>query len=153
MRWPAAGPADLLPGEAPVIHAIDLAATLLEAAGLPLPRVFQGQSLLPWARGETSGQRNSVFVMYQGNFFGLYTQRMVAADGWKYVWNATAEDELYHVTAAPGEIHNRFNDPAAVHKLCELRLRMVAWMESIRDPVLHLWSRGQLLGGTKLPGV
>ena len=35
--------------------------------------------------------------MYFGNQFGLYSQRMVRNRRWKYVWNLTAEDELYNL--------------------------------------------------------
>lgn len=128
-----------------VCQELDLAATFLDAAGLPLPPTFRGQSLLPLLAGDASSAREDIFAMYQGNQFGLYSQRMLRDSRWKYVWNATAEDELYDLQADPGEIHNRAADPSCREELARLRRRLVAWMEDIRDPLLNGWNRDQLL--------
>ncbi len=75
---------------------------------------------------------------------GLYTQRMVRDRGWKYVWNATAEDELYDLAADPGEIVNLAAHPAAKPELQRLRGRLLAWLGQTQDPILNLWTRRQL---------
>ena len=70
---------------------------------------------------------------------------MVRATRWKYIWNATAEDELYDLETDPGEIQNRAPDPACREPLTHLRKRLVSWMEHTRDPLLNHWNRDQLL--------
>ena len=131
-----------------VVHGIDLARTFCEVAGGAVPDTFQGISLLPLLEGggRSAGGRPDVYGMYHGNQMGLYSQRMVRDTQWKYVWNATAEDELYALSTDPGERVNRVEDVACADELARLRRRMVDWMAATEDPLLNQWSRRQLLG-------
>ena len=147
VRWPGHVPAGRV-CDAFVSHFIDLPGTLLELAGVPVPETFQGQSLVPLLLGETDDTgREDIFATYHGNQFGLYSQRMVRTRRWKYVWNATAEDELYDLETDPGELHNRALDPACADVLARLRQRLVAWMEETDDKLLNGWTRPQILEG------
>lgn len=141
-RWPGR----IAPGSRSdgfVCHALDLAVTFCDAAGQPVPDTFQGRSLLPLMAG-AQGERDDIFGMYHGNQFGLYSQRMLRDRRWKYIMNATAEDELYDLELDPGEIHNLATEPAAADELARLRRRMLAWMEDARDPLLNEWIRSTL---------
>lgn len=144
MRWPGVIPPGARP-EGFTHHAIDLATTFLAAAGAPVPATFTGDNLLPAAQGLAAG-RGEAFTCYHGNQFGLYSQRALRDRRFKYVWNATAEDELYDLQADPGEITNRAADPACAGALADLRARLLAWMERIHDPLLNPWTRRQLGG-------
>jgi arylsulfatase A-like enzyme len=149
VRWPG----HVLPGHtcpAFVSHGIDLAVTFCHVAGAPVPETFRGQSLLRLLAGEGEGGRQDIFGVYYGNQFGLYSQRMVRDRRWKYVWNATAEDELYDLRLDPGEVCNLAVDPAYRTELARLRGRVVAWMEDTGDPLLNGWTRTQLLEGLKV---
>lgn len=142
MRWPG----HIRPGsvcEDFIIHSLDLAATFCEVAGSAVPPTFQGESLLPLFSGKAFLPRADVLSMYHGNQFGLYSQRMVRTREWKYIWNATAGDELYHLRRDPGELHNLAQSDPPV--LSEMRQRLVRWMESINDPLLNQWTKNQLL--------
>ena len=85
-----------------------------------------------------------------GNQFGLYSQRMVRETRWKYVWNATAVDELYDLEADPGELHNLAGDPGYGSELRRLRHRLVHWMQETGDRLLNGWTKTQLLEGRKV---
>ncbi|MGC9467147.1 MAG: sulfatase-like hydrolase/transferase [Anaerolineae bacterium] len=149
VRWPGRiKPASVC--DAFVSHSIDLATTVCEIAGVAVPETFQGQSLIPLFDGETDNGREDIFATYHGNQFGLYSERMVRDRRWKYVWNATAEDELYDLISDPGELHNLVRDAASAEVLARLRRRLVAWMEQTRDPLLNGWNRTQLLEGRSL---
>ncbi|MGQ9684511.1 MAG: sulfatase-like hydrolase/transferase [Anaerolineae bacterium] len=148
VRWPGRAQAGLR-SQAFVCHALDLAATFCAAAGVEPPTSFQGQSLLPVLAGAEGTERDSIFATYHGSQFGLYSQRMVRDQRWKYVWNATAEDELYDLQADPGERDNRARDPACEDELAQLRARLIGWMEETKDPLLNDWTRAQLLEGRK----
>jgi arylsulfatase A-like enzyme len=91
----------------------------------------------------------AVFATYHGSQFGLYSERMVRTRRWKYIWNATAEDELYDLAADSGELVNLAADKTYADELAGLRAQLVAWMEETKDPLLNLWTRGQLLAGRK----
>lgn len=146
VRWPAVLAAGQQCG-AFVSHAVDLAVTLCHLAAVPVPPTFRGQNLVPLLLDPQQNNRQDIFASYHGNQFGLFSQRMVRDHRWKYVWNATAEDELYDLQMDPGEIHNRACDPSCESELARLRHRLVAWMEQTHDPLLNGWTRRQLLEG------
>lgn len=149
VRWPG----HIAPGSrcsAFVSNGLDLAATFCDVAGVPIPSTFAGQSLVPLFEGASTNGRSDILSMYHGNQFGLFSQRMVRDYRWKYVWNPTAEDELYDLENDPGELVNRATDPAYRHELARLRLRLVEWMEAIADPLLSPWTRVQLIEGNKV---
>jgi arylsulfatase A-like enzyme len=164
MRWP-----DRLPAgcevDAFVSSSIDLASTFCAAAGQEPPTTFMGHDLLALAVGASAAEREStagqthptmpttlertplrqdIFSAYHGNQLGLFSQRMVRDRRWKYVWNATAEDELYDLHSDPGEITNRAADPECVEELARLRSRLLVWMEQTEDRLLNQWTRRQL---------
>ena len=143
MRWPDRIPSNTT-AESFVSNALDLAVTFCKAAGGPVPDPFQGQNLLSIIDGSAPG-RNDILAMYHGNQFGLYSQRMVRDRTWKYIWNATAEDELYNLREDPGELQNRATDTTCRSELTRLRRRLVTWMGTISDPLLNHWNRAQLL--------
>ncbi len=125
---------------------LDLARTFLDLAGLGAPATYTGESLAPALRGGAGPARDSVVSTYFGNQLGLFTQRMIRDHRWKYVWNATVEDELYDLETDPGELRNRAADPAAAGPLTRLRLQLLAWMRAERDPILNPWTQRQLEG-------
>ncbi len=141
-RWPGVLPAGTT-SAAFVSSALDIAATLVAAAGCPPPPTFAGLDL----RDQVSASpRQDIYSTYYGNQLGLYSQRMVRDRGWKYVWNLVAEDELYNLSDDPGEIRNRVDDPLCARELRQLRGRMLAWLEQTGDRLLNGWTRRQLSG-------
>lgn len=133
-----------------VSSSVDLPATFCDAASVPVPETFQGKSLFPLFAGGQDNGRSDIFSAFYGNQFGLFSQRMVRDRRWKYVWNATAEDELYDLASDPGEVTNLACSPVHRDTLARLRLRLVAWMEETHDPILNLWIRAQLIEGLKV---
>ena len=150
LRWPGRLPAGRVV-HTQVTAALDLAVTFCAAAGLPVPATFVGRDLIELAAaGEGAGPEGGpVFATYHGNQFGLYSQRMVRTPHWKYVWNATAEDELYDLAADPGEIANLAAEPLQAATLAELRRTLALWMAETKDPLLNQWTKRQLLDGRK----
>jgi arylsulfatase A-like enzyme len=149
LRWPGRVPAGCTV-DAFVTGALDLAVTFCRVAGAPPPSTFVGRDLLGIIDGQAQEQRDAIFAAYHGNQFGLYSQRMIRTRRWKYVWNATAEDELYDLQDDPAELVNRAWDPACRDELANLRARLVAWMDETSDPLLNGWTRRQLLEGRKI---
>lgn len=149
MRWPG----HISPGRTCddfIIHSLDLAATFCDVAGTPVPPTFQGESLVQLIFGNGRLAREDVLGMYHGNQFGLYSQRMLRTRQWKYVWNATAEDELYDLVHDPGELHNRAQVAECRPVLAEMRQRLVRWLEKIHDPLLNTWTKNQLEKNLKI---
>ena len=143
VRWPgqvtAGGRCDAF-----VSSALDVAATFCHAANAPIPASFQGRSLLTTLTEPPDAGRKDIFAAYYGNQFGLYSQRMVRERRWKYIWNATAEDELYDLAADPGEIVNLAGVVEYGGELQRLRLRLAEWMQETHDRLLNPWIKRQL---------
>lgn len=137
-----------------VYNFMDLPPTLLELLGLQAgdPGDLQGRSLAPLLAGEEPPDwRDAVVSTYNGQQFGLYTQRMIRTDRWKYVWNLTDVDELYDLADDPGELINRSGEPGHAALLAELRSRLYAQLSADDDAIVaNEWTRRQLLEGAKL---
>lgn len=90
--------------DTPVAH-VDLAATLLDAAGVPRPRGFRGHSLLPLARGEDGSHPGFAFSEShgQGNCTGSF---MIRKGDWKYISFTGDEPLLFNLKNDPGELRN-----------------------------------------------
>ncbi len=149
MRWPRVIPSGVVV-DAFVYSCVDLAPTFCEAVGAAAPATFAGESLLPLATGALGGPRSDIFTTYSGGQFGAYSQRMVRDRRWKFIWNPTAHDELYDLVTDPAELVNRVSDPLCASELARLKIRLVDWMERVRDRLLNQWTRRQLLEGRRL---
>jgi len=121
VRWPGG-----LPGGVRVpalVQHVDLAPTILEAAGVPIPGEMEGTSLLPLLRGETDSSP------YQA----LYTEECTRQAKWairtdrhKFILSrqpdlhGTPTRELYDLAADPQELNN----------ICETGPDLAAALES-----------------------
>ncbi len=139
-RWPGVLPSGTV-CDAFVCSGLDLAYTFCAAAGVTPPSTFAGLDLADQVDRPT---RADIFAVYYGNQMGLFSQRMLRDRRWKYVWNATAEDELYDLAHDPGEITNLAARPDYAHERQRLRLRLLDWMEQTHDQLLNEWTRRRL---------
>lgn len=140
-----------------VYNFLDLAPTLLELLNLPDadPGNLQGRSLVPLLKGGDGSAggdwRDAVVSTYNGQQFGLYNQRMIRTERWKYIWNPTDIDEMYDLHADPAELDNRIGRWAHDAVVTELRRRLYEQLTADGDPLVgNEWMRRQLLEGAKL---
>ncbi|CAG7617628.1 sulfatase-like hydrolase/transferase [Paenibacillus allorhizosphaerae] len=137
-----------------VYNLLDVPPTILELLELQAPDSMQGRSLLPLLQGGGNAPtdwRDAVVASYNGQQFGLYTQRMIRTKDWKYIWNTTDVDELYDLAQDPGELNNRITDPAAADTVKQLRTAL--YLQLIQDGdglAANHWMKDQLLLGNKL---
>lgn len=111
MRWPKgiAEPGRVVESFATLA---DLAPTLVEIAGAHSPQRPTGRSLVPFLLGQTpENWPEEVYTQCNGVEL-YYSQRSVSTREWKYVYNGFDDDELYHLTNDPHEMHNRADDEA-----------------------------------------
>ena len=94
---------------------IDIAPTLLEAAGVAAP-AMDGRSVLPLARGERTPWRESLLYEYywERNFPQTPTMHAVRGARYKYIryYGLWDTDELYDLEQDPREVRNLVRDPA-----------------------------------------
>ena len=79
----------------------DIAPTLLEVAGAPVPEGLTGRSLTPFLEGQRPPGWRDAFYSQMNGVELYYTQRAVQTDEWKYVYNGFDFDELYHLPRRP----------------------------------------------------
>ena len=77
-------------------------------------------------KGETvKDWRTEAVATYNGQQFGLYTQRMIRNRRWKYIWNTTDMDELYDLKEKdPHELCNMIDRKEYMPVIEELRKRL-----------------------------
>jgi arylsulfatase A-like enzyme len=119
---------------------VDIAPTLLEAAGLEVPGRMQGASLLPIATGAAPPDRHKPLVICDFNDSVGYspvpdrTQATMTFDGrWKLVlYHSHGIGELFDLETDPGEFDNLFGRPELAEVQADLVLRHVnAWAATV----------------------
>lgn len=104
---------------------IDVAPTMLQLAGAPVPSAIQGRSVVPLLKGQTSNWRTSFLMEYfaEKKYNRCPSWQGVRSERWKYTHYANLEgmDELYDIQADPYEMKNRINDPAAASALNQMK--------------------------------
>ncbi len=137
LRWPAGIPAGTVLH--PMVLNIDIAPTLLEIAGAPVPDHMQGRSFLPLLRGEPTPWREDWLYEYYefpelGNippFRGIRTERH------KYIhWYSRSPQahELYDLSEDPDELHNLAAVEGHEELITQLQLRMRQLRHETDDP-------------------
>ncbi len=120
-----------------LVNLVDVAPTLLDAVGIPVPPSMQGRSVMPLLRKEQIDWPNEVFIQISESQIG----RAIRTKRWKYAVKAPdeygckgssapiyREDCLYHLFADPYELTNLIglesHRPLADHLRERLLVRM-----------------------------
>jgi arylsulfatase A-like enzyme len=124
-----------------MVELVDLAPTLLEAAGLPRYPGMQGQSILNLLREDRGGGRDDVYCEYY-NAMPWHPpsvdpqMTMVRTERHKLVISHSDGDgELYDLDADPGEQTNLYAQPGNETLKLELMRRMLDRMAWTVDPL------------------
>jgi len=146
-----------------IISSIDIAPTLLEAAGVSIPETIQGRSFLGLLTGGAYEPRLSLFA--EKNYHDSYdpircvrTGRLkylrnferrrkivlasdqkrssAAREMWPWVEEAREPEELYDLEADPYEMNNLAGEDDMKAVLEDLRGQLERWMEETGDPLL-----------------
>ena len=151
IRWPGVIEKGSVNNEF-VYQSLDLPPTIMEAVGLTPPESFHGRSLMPLLRGEkVSDWRQEVVSTYNGQQFGLYTQRMIFDGRFKYIWNLTDMDELYDLEEDPDELDNRIYKESYKAIISNLRKKLYEVLVKEGDGLVKgNWLKNQLLYDKKL---
>lgn len=122
----------------PVSH-INIAPTVLELFDVPVPKVFEGQSILSELK---DGKRVNDYVFMEfgryevdhDGFGGFQPLRSVFDGKYKLTVNLMTSDELYDLENDRQEMHNLINDPAYDEVKKHLHAVLIEQMDKTRDP-------------------
>lgn len=124
--------------EYPASH-IDLAPTILDYFGEPVPRLLEGKTMLPQIY-DTSLRINDVvyteFTRYEvdhDGFGGLQMMRAATDGRYKLVIHLLDTDELYDMETDPWEVTNLIDDPACTALRNHLHDQILQHMNDTRD--------------------
>lgn len=132
-----------------LIETVDLLPTLFELAGLPVPYLTQGRSLVPliapdgrpWEPREvvfsenvipeviTSGGQDFAFEKGKGIKGTRHPDaKMVRTRRWKYNYYPDGHGELFDLERDPAEEHNLHGDPAHAAVVAEMKDHLLKWL-------------------------
>lgn len=137
IRWPGKYKAGLRSDA--LVEMVDLAPTLLEAAGIPIPVGVQGRSLTPLLTGQNREHRDSIYCEYFDSL-ALYNPPPMATcvrtDQYKLVYyQKLSSGELYDLQKDPSETHNLWDSPNARPAREEMLHILVSRMVDTVDPI------------------
>jgi N-acetylglucosamine-6-sulfatase len=128
---------DLFPGGTKVtklVANIDIAPTILEAAGLRPPAYMDGKSFLPLAQKKDVPWRDTLLYEYywERNFPQTPTVHALRGERYKYIryYGIWDTDELYDVSADPQETKNLIRSPEHQAVVRDLNKQLFATLEA-----------------------
>jgi arylsulfatase A-like enzyme len=115
---------------------LDVAPTLIAAAGLPVPAVMQGRDLSPlYLKTRPPAWRDEFFYEHPTvtSKDRIPSSRAVMRKDWKYVeWPEFRHQQLFDLKNDPGELHNLAEDPAHATQQKKMRQQLNAWRQRVR---------------------
>jgi N-acetylglucosamine-6-sulfatase len=139
-----------------VVANLDVAPTILSAAGVPVPSHMVGASLVPLARGEKVPWRTELLYEYywERNFPQTPTVFALRADRYKFIryhglWEI---DELFDLQADPLEMTNLAYAPEHAQRVKQMSDRMFALLAETDGSAIPLYSDRGPVFGQRSPG-
>ncbi len=112
------------------VYLRDLYPTVMELAGLPIPRTVEGRSLAPLLAGRSDSLYPEVFGYFRD------FQRMVRTERWKLIhYPQISRWQLFDLQADPAEMRDLSADPAQAEVLVDLQSRLRLNQQAHGDPL------------------
>ncbi|MBD3385544.1 sulfatase-like hydrolase/transferase [candidate division KSB1 bacterium] len=125
-----------------LVQNIDIAPTLLDAAGLAVSGDMDGRSVLPLLKGKAIPWRDAIYYEYywERNFPQTPTMHGVRTDRYKYIhyhgiWDI---DELYDLKEDPNEMNNLIFEPGQQDRIEKMNKMMYDWLERTNGMTIPL---------------
>lgn len=118
---------------------IDLAPTILDYFGVPIPKLLEGRSMLPQIDDPSVKINDAVYTEFtryeidHDGFGGLQIMRAVTSERYKLVIHLLDTDEFYDLKNDPYEINNLINDEGCADIRNEMHDKLIEHMNQTRD--------------------
>ncbi len=127
----------------------DLMPTCLDLAGIDTPDHADGQSLLPWLRGEQPGWREYLHSEHAPCYSEPQAYHMLTDGKWKYIWRPTdGSEQLFDLTTDPDERHDLGGETVGASELNAWRTRLI---EHLKDRPEGFSDGEKLIAGCPYP--
>ncbi|MAE61898.1 MAG: arylsulfatase [Planctomycetaceae bacterium] len=104
----------------------DIMPTCLDAAGVDIPEMCTGRSLLPIIRGETDRVRDTLHGEHAACYRPGHAMQFLTDDRYKYIWyTQTGREQLFDLSNDPDEVHDLARTGDAAGRLDPWRKRMI----------------------------
>ncbi len=114
-----------------LVSNIDIAPTLLQAAGASFREKIDGRGLLPVCTGDAGSWRQDLVCETHGHGDD-HLGRLVVTERYKYVANQGDMDELYDLTADPYEMENLIGDRTHQDVRQDMQRKLAAWQKKTK---------------------
>lgn len=131
------------------VSQIDIAPTVLAAAGIPPDPAWEGENLLEYASGrKRAPSSRDVFTQYNlgpdWDFHEVHNWRLVVRRPWKYIFHESYGPEMYNLEKDPWEVNNLGSDPETAQVRAKMHRVLVDWMSRTGDPMLTRMEAAQV---------
>lgn len=114
-----------------IVELRDIMPTLLNAADLAIPDTVDGLSLLPLLRTSGVAAENTAVAwrshIHGEHAYGQLSNHYMTDGKFKYIWfSQSGEEQLFHLTDDPDELHNLAADPGYSSDLKMWRSKLIA---------------------------
>jgi arylsulfatase A-like enzyme len=137
IRWPGRYKAGLRSDA--LVEMVDLAPTLLEAAGIPIPVAMQGKSLTSLLTGKTTRHRDSIYCEFFDSLALAAPPPMamcVRNEQFKFAYYQKLDvGELYDLEKDPNETNNLWDSKSARAAREEMMFTLLSRIADTIDPV------------------
>ncbi len=119
---------------------IDLAPTILSAAGIVSPSNYEGNDLCVTFAGSDEIPGRQYLVSEQeplGPFHRETDWRMITDNRHKYIWNRADRRELYDLENDSDEMNNLAGESSQRDTAVRLHRELVSWMRRTEDPLVE----------------
>ena len=116
---------------------LDIAATLIDVAGITIPGDMQGESLRKIWHNDVSEWRDAIYYHYYEKSFGASPHYGVRTNRYKLIhfYDVVDSWELYDLEIDPNEMENLYNDPGYEKILIELTDKLIELQKKYMDTI------------------
>jgi arylsulfatase A-like enzyme len=132
IRWPRGIAAAGRTSHA-IVEAVDVLPTLLECAGLPVPRRLQGRSFLPLLENRPTVKRTAALTEGEG-------WKTLRTDAFRYVVETNGREALYDLHQDPRGYRDVISDPAFTPTLAQMRHHLLRRLLESERPRRRAWA-------------
>jgi N-acetylglucosamine-6-sulfatase len=125
-----------------MVQNVDIAPTILSAAGLQSPKTMVGKSILPLLKGDSTQWRDKIFYEYFWEYDFPMTPTVfgVRSDKFKYIryYGIWDTNELYDLENDPNETTNLINKPEYADIVKKMAGELFDWLEQTKGMQIPL---------------